>query len=55
MKVFFQSVGLVITVILFMLLTVLTLYVSYILTIGIAIGIAIYLLYRSLTALKKTT
>lgn len=53
MKVFFQAIGLVFTIIVFTLLTISSLYVSYVLTIGIGVALFIYGVYRFLKLLEK--
>lgn len=52
-RLLFSSVGLTVTVIVFIVLTVLLLYVSYILAIGAAIALVIFITYHVLKASKK--
>lgn len=48
-----QSFGFVIAGILFIIATVVTLYLSYILAIGLVIALGVYTVYQVLTVLKK--
>ena len=52
-RLLFSSIGLTVTVIVFIVLTVLLLYVSYILAIGAAIALVIFITYHVLKAAKK--
>lgn len=53
MKLLFQSVGVAFTLIVFVVMIVLSLYVSYILAIGIGICLFIYGIYQFLKLLEK--
>jgi hypothetical protein len=48
-----QSFGFVVAVILFTIATVVTLYLSYILAIGLVIALGVYTVYQVITVLKK--
>lgn len=52
MKLLFQSVGVTFTLIVFVVMIVLSLYVSYILAIGIGISLSIYGIYQFLKMLE---
>lgn len=49
---FLQSIGFVVSLVVFILLTILTLYVSYVLTLGIALSLAVFVTYKALKAAK---
>lgn len=53
MKLLFQSVGVTFTLIVFVIMIVLSLYVSYILAIGIGISLFIYGIYQFLKLLEN--
>lgn len=50
---FLQSIGFVVSLVVFILLTVLTLYVSYVLTLGLALSLAVFVTYKVLKAAKN--
>lgn len=49
---FFQSIGIVIVMVLLVVVTIMTLYVSYILGIGLVITALIFIVYQSLKTIK---
>lgn len=53
MKLLLQSVGVTFTLIVFVVMIVLSLYVSYILAIGVGISLSIYGIYQFLKLLEK--
>lgn len=53
MKLLFQSVGVTFTLVVFVIMIVLSLYISYILAIGIGISLFIYGVYQFLKLLEK--